>query len=240
MDSSSPRGRRREFTDAQLRADVQDDLKAAQIAEKYGVTTQAVYRRLHRLQLSTTAAAVAPQESERYVSRTLDAMAELLDSLSYVRLLRDALDEWLRDANHPDQYDVGPRATEIHVQYLVKVPTDSSYRLEKRKATLSRLLSAVGEIDDEEVHYETLGAESKYADPRELILKTCQEARATVGAAADLARFLGEARRMEEFREEMLAAIGEASPEVQRAITERLRSRLVLHAAVRGPDALPG
>ncbi|MCW3051621.1 MAG: hypothetical protein JWN14_791, partial [Chthonomonadales bacterium] len=55
-----PAGRSNKFTDAQLRSDLEAGLKPAQIAEKRGCSAQAVYKRINQLQLTTTAAVVAP------------------------------------------------------------------------------------------------------------------------------------------------------------------------------------
>jgi hypothetical protein len=82
--------------------------------------------------------------------------------------------------------------------------------------------------------------ETKRTDIRELHLKTVQEVRQTAQLYIDLMQRIRDAQVMEAFREEMLRAIGEAAPEVQIAIEERLRARLVRYAAASGLGALPG
>lgn len=242
-----PRGQRREFTDAELRADLEAGLKPKAIGDKYGVTRQAVYKRIRQLEQTTAAAAVAPEESRRYVSTTLNAMEELTRGLSRVNLLQDACHDWLLAPADPARpgvrYAIGARSEEVTVYYTVLIDSERGYRIEKRKATLAHLLAAVREAEgltvDGERFHEVERAESRHADPRELILATVKETRQTVQCGIELTQRLQDAAAMDAFREEMLLAIGEASPEVQRAIEERLRARLVRYAAASGLGALP-
>ena len=44
-------------------------------------------------------------------------MAELRRCFERVNLLFDACDRWLRDADDPSRYDIGPRAAEVLVTY---------------------------------------------------------------------------------------------------------------------------
>jgi hypothetical protein len=240
--SIEPRGRFRKFTDEQLRADLDASppLSVPAIAAKYGVTKQAVYKRVDQLERCTTAAAVAPAESERYVSRTINAMDELTDSLETVKLLKSACDEWLRHPERPGEYDLSPRADEITVHYEVIIETERSSRVEKRREKLSTLLSLVETDAQGDLIFAKRSSEFKHADPRELILKTTAECRQIITTAADLAKMLADARLMEEFRQALLDEIRQVSPDVAQAIADRVRRRLVLHSAFRGPDALPG
>jgi hypothetical protein len=230
----TPQGLIRQFSDEELRADLEAGLKPPQIAQKYGVSRQAVYKRVNQLQLTTTAAAVAPQESRRFVGAQLDAMTQLLHSLGRVNLLMDACDEWLRDAERPEKYDIGARSDEVMVTYLTYSDNGNPV---KKKARLSQLLLKI----ERELHgvHEIDRAESRHADPRELILKTAQEARQTVGAAAELARMLADMRAMEVFREALLTEIAKVSPDVAERIAEAVRRSIVFHAAFAGPGAPP-
>lgn len=144
-------------------------------------------------------------------------MGELTGSLHKVNKLFAACDEWLTDANDAAKYDLGPRAQEVTVTYLV--PTDKGFR--KEKATLAELLARTGEGFVEEV-------QSKHADPRELILKTACEVRQVVATCADLAKTLADIRVMMMFREAVLAEIAKVEPEVAERITEAIRRSLVL------------
>lgn len=225
----NPQGQRRHFTDDDLRKDIESGIKISEIAKKYGVTVQAIYSRQKNLNISTTAALVGPAESARFVKRQIDAMEELTRSLERVDLLMDACDEWLRDPENPERYTVEPRASEIHVVYY-EYGTDG--KRSKVKKPLDELLKIVDKV------FETEAVESKHADPRELVLKTAQEVRQTVGAAADLAEKVLNARAMEAFRAALLAEISKVSPEVAANIAEAIRRSLLLHNALGGHETL--
>lgn len=232
-------GRGRRFTDDDLRRAVADGLGTTAIAERFGVSRQAVNKRLGQLELTTTTAAVAPVESERFVNRSIDALGQLLRGLGKVNLLMDACDDWLRDPDNPEAYSVGPRASDVDVIYTVEVQTDSGYRTEKRKKPLQDLLAVLEDGRDEDgARFSGVEkAEYKHADPRELILKTVQEGRQTVAAAADLAKMLADAQAMQQWREVVLDAIGRASPDVRSAIEAEIRSSFILRGLLDGPAA---
>jgi transcriptional regulator with XRE-family HTH domain len=225
-----PQGRIRHFSDDELRRGLDEGLTTQQLADRFGVSPQAINKRRRNLEVSTVSAVVAPGESRRFVSRTIDAMAELTRGLHRANLLQDACDEWLRDAEDPERYDVGPRAGEVWVTYLEEIGDGKRI---PRKATLQALLDEVGAVGSIEK------SESKHSDPRELILKTCQEVRQTVATAADLARMLADAQVMERFREAVLAEIAKESPEVAERIAQAVRRGLVVAEAFRGPESLP-
>lgn len=244
-----PKGRQRRFSDEELRSDLDAGLKPVEIARKYSVSAAAVSKRINRLELTTVAAAVAPEESRRYVGGTLNAMEELVRGLRRVNLVQDACHDWLLAAPDPDRpgerYDIGARPEEIEVTYTVEVEVDgprgeTRYRTEKRRAKLSSLLAVCEEDPEGSRITGVTKSESKYADPRELVLRTVSEARQTVETGARLLQMLRDAEAMELFREEMLRAIGEADEETRGRIEERLRARLVRYAAASGLGALPG
>ncbi len=97
-------------------------------------------------------------------TRALDTMTELRRCLERTNLLFDACDAWLRDADDPSRYDLGPRAEDLVVTYAELGPDGRPVR---RKAPLSELLGPVEESGRRVVMVET-----KRADPRELVLKT--------------------------------------------------------------------
>lgn len=227
---NQPSGRSRKVTDEQLRADMQSGLKAVQIATKYGVTEGAISRRLKRLDAATTAVAVAPEESRRYVHRSIDAMGELTDSLHHVKKLMAACDEWLTDADDPEKYDIGPRSDEIHVTYYEVLTNDQRKKVKKPLSELVRIVEQRFEVDS---------VESKHADPRELILKTAQEVRATISTASELAQTILNIRAMNAFRDALLAEIAKVEPDVASRIAEAVRRSHLLHAAAEGLGSVP-
>jgi hypothetical protein len=234
---SGPIGRNRSFTDDDLRQDLAAKRKAPEIAAKYGVSERAVYKRINQLKQTTTTALVAPAESQQFVGRSIDALGQLNRGLERVNLLMDACDAWLRDPADPEGYDIGPRADDVEVIYTVEVTTASGLQIQKRKKPLSELLACLDDGRDEDgARFSSVEkAEYKHADPRELILKTVQEGRQTVSAAAELAKMLADAQAMQQWRETVLNAIGRAAPDVRDAIEGEIRSSLVLRGLLDGP-----
>jgi predicted transcriptional regulator len=216
-------GRERKFSDAQLREDLIAGLKPAQIAQKWGVSASAVSQRIKKLEAST-ASAVAPHESRRFASSTIDAMEQLSRNLRVANKLQSACDEWLTDADDPEKYDIGPRADEVKVTYQ-QVQGD---KVVKVKRALSEL------IHDSLVTAPDL-VEVKHADPRELILKTAAEARQTISLCADLAKMLADIRGMQTFRELILLEIENADPDIADRIREGVRRSLSLQGVLDAP-----
>lgn len=223
FEASLPEGRKRKFTDAQLRADMQAGLKPGEIAKKHGVSAAAVSQRVRSLGAST-ASQVAPHESRRHVSATIDAMEQLAKNLRTANLIQDACDRWLRDADDPTQYDVGPRAEEVKVTYQQV----QGERVVKVKKPLSELIHDCLVTSPDLV-------EVKHADPRELVLKSLAEARQTISVCADLAKMLTDAKIMQTFREVILLEIAKGDPDAADRIREALRRSLALQGVLDAP-----
>ena len=228
---ASPAGYIRAFSDADLRADLEAGLKVGSIALKYSVSRQAVYKRIHQLGVTTTAAVVAPVESERFVNQSLDAMSELLELISNMKRLQSAYDAWLRDAKDPGKYDIGPRSDEILVTYW---GINEEGKSVKEKGSLQSLLH---EIDTQK--YATINASFRGADPRVEFRKAIAELRQTVMAAVELARLLADAEAMMRFRDALLTEIAKVSPEVAETIALSVRRSLVLQSAFDRHESLP-
>jgi len=234
---AKPKGRVRKFTDEQLRADLQARLTPAEIARKYEVTPAAVSLRVKQLNLTTVSASVAPAESERFVSNKNDAISQLTLGLGRVNLLMDACDRWLKDPRDSERYDVGARAEEVEVTYEVEIPTATGMQVQKRKKRLTELMACLDGYDEDGARFcGWKHGETKRADPRELILKTVQESRQTVGAMTELAKLLADMRAMQEWREVVLNAIARKHPDVRDEIIAEIRSSLVLRGLLEGPE----
>ncbi len=166
------------------------------------------------------------------VRESLDALEQLLKGLERVNLLMDACDAWLRDAEDPSRYHLGPRASEIEVLYEVELPAKDGARArtEKRRRKLSELLALMKTLDegDGSVVY-TEVKETRYADPRDLVLKTSVEARQIVSLAVDLSRSLADVRAMETLRDAMLAEWARMAPEAAERIAEAVRRVAMVH-----------
>jgi hypothetical protein len=228
-----PQGRFRRFSDEQLREDLAAGLRPAQIADKHGVSRPAVSKRISRLEVGTVSAVTAPEESRRFVRSQVDAAEVLAECLQRVRLLQDACDRYLRDPEHPGQYDVGPRAADVEVIYWRVDDEGNRAGRKPARENLQTLLDRVGGIGEVE------RAEYRQADPRELLLSTSTECRRTVESGLALTQRLLDARAQQVWREEVLGAIAEVDPGLRNEIADRIRRRLSLFAAFGGPGALP-
>lgn len=138
------------------------------------------------------------QAAERHA---IDVRAELEWSLACVRKLLQACDEWLTDPEDPSRYDIGPRSTEIAVQYSVPDPEG---RPQRKRATLDELLHIVeggGMAVDR--------SEFKHADPRKLVLDAVGQLQAQLEFVVALMERLHAQQEIERFIELVLEAIGE-------------------------------
>ncbi len=147
------------------------------IAERFATSIGSLVR--HKM--DHLPAHLAKAEEAKEIARADSLTAELKRIMARINLLFEACDRWLRDPENPEQYDIGPRAEDVSVTYLEPAGEGKVIR---RKARLSKLLPQV-EKDGRSV---TL-VEVKYADPRELILKTAQRLE---GQLELLAKLLGE------------------------------------------------
>jgi hypothetical protein len=101
--------------------------------------------------------------------------------LERVNKLSDACDQWLTDLDDPTRYDLGPRAGDVKVIYD-EIGEDG--KRTPRKARLSELLDRVAGVAPG-VRFQ----ETKYADPRHLILHAVKRLE---GTNELLARIRGE------------------------------------------------
>lgn len=239
----TPSARGDKISDQELRFELEAARKPKEIAEKYGLSVQAVYKRINRLGLTTAAAAVAPVESQRYVGRQLDAIEELLFSLHRVKRLYDAIEEWLKDPVNPEVYDIGPRSTEVMVTYLDfgdDTDSEGARKDTRKKAPLQELLNRLESTDGDRLPavLSVERAEFKHADPRTLMLSTAQELRQTISTAADLAKMIADTRAMELLKQAILDELRKESPEFARKIAEAVRRSVLLHQSLGGPLAV--
>ena len=110
-------------------------------------------------------AALAEAQRAEDVAAAIDVLAEAKRCFERVNLLFDACDRWLRDADDPSRYDIGPRAAELLVTYEQADPDTG--RTKARKEPLSRLLARV----EGGLSVGVVLVETKHADPRDLVLK---------------------------------------------------------------------
>ncbi len=148
------------------------------------VLAEAKQRRDESHQSHVAAVGVAVQDhAAAEEAHALDVMEELQRCFQRVNLLFDACDRWLRDADDPTRYDIGPRADDILVTYLAQGDADGD-KPTRKKGSLARLLALA---EGGGVMIERW--DTKYADPRELVLKTAQQ---LTGQTQLLAKLLGQ------------------------------------------------
>lgn len=137
------------------------------IAGRFAVSKAALERHKKSHLPETLVQAKAAQE----MSDGIEVMDELQRCFRRVNLLFDACDRWLRDADDSTRYDIGPRADELMVTYedVLENRNGDPYTV-RRKRKLSELLPSI-ESDTRTI---TL-VEPKYADPRDLVLKTARQ-----------------------------------------------------------------
>lgn len=105
------------------------------LEERHGKMPAAPHRR--------EIAAEVIRDDQRLASRKLDIYEELQVLWHRVRMAHDACDEWLRDPENPERYDLGPRAEEITVIYTE--PNESGNGSLRRRERLSALLARIRE-----------------------------------------------------------------------------------------------
>lgn len=165
----------------------------------------------------------AQSQQDHDDAHALDVMEELQRCFQRVNLLFDACDRYLRDPDDPTRYDVGPRSEDVMVTYTEPGEDGKPVR---RKARLSTLLAQVeqgtgGIVVDR--------AETKVADPRELVLKAAAQLTTQVQLLAKLLGQLDErpqvnvlmAHEWLQVRAALLTALA-AHPEARQAVTTAL------------------
>jgi hypothetical protein len=222
----APRGLHRAFTDEQLRGDLDADLRPREIAEKYGVSRQAVYKRIGQLEECDVAAACAPAESRRFVASMNDALTEIAELTRRVRLLLDACERELLEIDEGGEatgrYDVGPRAGELMVSFL-RVGAG------RQKRNLQTLLDIA--LDPERERF--VSAESRFADPRQLLLSASAESRALIGDALRVAEKLADASVVQRVLDRFFSLLERVDAGFAAEIAEEVRRDLVLGTAFR-------
>lgn len=186
-----------------------------QIAKHYGRSDSAVFRH-QRDHLPPLLLAAIQVEEE---AQALQVTTELHKGYARLQLLFEACDRCLRDPDDPARYDIGPRADDVQVTYWGVGRDGNPVR---KKARLSQLLARL----------ETAGitvdrGETKYADPRELILKTADRLQSYLEL---MAKLLGELQSGSRIVNIFI------SPEWQ-LVREVLLQALQSHPAARGAVA---
>ena len=168
------------------------------IAHQFGVSKDAAVRH-HDEHLP---AALAEARRAADVAAAIDVMAEARRCFERVNLLFAACDRWLRNADDPSRYDIGPRAAELLVTYEQADPDTG--RTKARKEPLSRLLARV----EGGLSVGVVLVETKHADPRDLVLKAVDR----LHAHSELFVKIVQAQEMEDRVKALEEQLGDAKP----------------------------
>ncbi|MDB5057251.1 MAG: hypothetical protein JWO59_723 [Chloroflexi bacterium] len=168
-------------------------------------------------------AEVAYQE-RKPAQHGINVMAELERCFGRVNKLFDACDVWLTDPRDASRYDIGPRAGDVDVVYEI---TDNALGvvIERKHARLSWLQAALEKQAKEQgTRLRILQGETKYADPRKLVLEAAAQLRGQLELLVDLMERAHNAERMAAFEAAVLEVIGQADAPTQERIAHALQS----------------
>lgn len=191
------------------------------IAERFAVSVGALTRHKD----AHVPAALVQAKAAQDEADAIDVMDELRRCFARVNLLFDACDRWLRDADDPSRYDIGPRAEELDVTYEdVLINGQGNPYTVRRKKKLSDLLPTI----ESETRTITL-VETKYADPRDLVLKTANRLQGQMELLSKLLGDLDEGNTVNiviapewvQIRSVLLASL-QPYPEARQAVAGRL------------------
>ena len=136
------------------------------IAAQFRLSPSALVRHHDEHLPATLAKAHAADET----AAALDVMAELRRCFERVNLLFDACDRWLRDADDPARYDLGPlRLRQRGRQVLVVVPLDGALR----DAEASRYVPIALPVDQRYVDRRAVRVGADRAGSRHQLARPC-------------------------------------------------------------------
>ncbi len=140
-----------------------------EISERYGMNISSVSR--HRS--TCIPAMMVKADANDAISSSIVIEKSLEKTFAHINKLIDACDEWLLDPGGSGRYSLDPRGYELDVVYDDHNDTDERGKPRRKKESLQSLLTRIeaGSVTVDIV-------ESKYADPRKLIIESATEIRA--------------------------------------------------------------
>jgi predicted transcriptional regulator len=188
----------KKINDRKMLLMVDQDYNQAEIAKFFGVSRQAVNKRLKELRGRTTKCVVV-KKVEEVVDRKIDAMEQLSQINLHANEILDLVMRWIRG-------DEG--AIQVLENKVRKVNVGTKKEPEWVK-------------------------EFKFKDPHEIALKAMSEIRGQLKLQLEIFQALYDLKAVQEFQEEVLAAIGKAAPDVRTKILNNLNKRRALRSAVK-------
>ncbi len=171
----------------------------------------------------------AQAQQDHEDAHALDVMEELQRCFQRVNLLFDACDRYLRDPDDATRYDVGPRSEDVMVTYTEPGGDGKPVR---RKARLSTLLARA----EQGSAFMVDRAETKVADPRDLVLKAAAQLTAQVQL---LAKLLGQLDERPQVNVLMAPEWLQVRAALLTALAPYADARLAVAAALTSLDVAP-
>jgi hypothetical protein len=142
--------------------------------------TGAGYKSIQRHQ-ECIAGILAEVRRRREIESAINVDEEIKAACATMKRLRDACEEWLQDPDRPGKFTLDARSGEIMVIYEELEP--GADKPKRKRGSLSALLERI-EKNLSGVTIERV--ESKYADPRQLIINTMRQLTAQLDVIAKL------------------------------------------------------
>jgi hypothetical protein len=185
---------------------------AGTVADRFGLSSSSVDRHARNHLVALLAEA-----TEREEARAVDLWGQINATAMYLNRMAAACDAFLEDPERPGEYTLAPRSDDVEVVYLEGREDGPPVR---RKAKLSELLERV------EGRFPVASVEARFADPRELLLKTaaqltrqCELLAKVNGLDSDGTVTAADIARLQTIVMEALQPF----PEARRAVVEALR-----------------
>lgn len=144
-----------------INALIKGELSRIEIAKKYGIAKSTINKYLKEN--------LAERAAQAAIKRNLDNGEEILKAIDRImeraQKMYDACDEYLTDPKDPKKYFLGPRADEVEIIYEYTVESGDKEYTKKERDSLKNMLDRLKGKD-------VVGVKYKYADPRDLLLKT--------------------------------------------------------------------
>ena len=149
------------------------------VADLFAVSKTALMRHTNNRHINNHIVKAQEKSAEaQAVTQGINLLQQMERMAERANLLFDACDRWLRDADDPSRYDIGPRAEDVRITYTVR---GEDGRPRTKKEWMAELL---GRLEDNGIP--VVSWETKRADPRELVLKAAAQLKSQLELFAKL------------------------------------------------------
>lgn len=151
-----------------------------EITERFGISKASLSRYLND-KLIVEAANVRAKTAEGQGRRVLD---EIEETMTKVKRMLAAADDWLKDPRDPERYYLGPRSEEVEVVYI------DDYT--ERGAPIVEIDTLYNLLEKALRNKEVLRVKFKHADPRKLLLDASSVLNRQLDLLARIEKLVGE------------------------------------------------